>query len=248
MNFILIAYLIEKLSGLPYSIYLEKYILSPLQLNNTYMDNWDGQFGVNYNRVDEYLLYKKIDNPLNNLGIGICRPYMNLGMMGGAGGIVSNNIDMHKWYTFLFNKSNNIQYPIFKTKESRESILYPYTKINNNGLYYTQGLTVIYDNSSSNSFDWPLEILYSGGTMCSTTAIRMISNDTTQLVITSFSNSPHVYIRPQYDLNDLKYNIDKSICKMGLDKLEYRNLSSVYFVIDNGGANDIADEMIKIWS
>ena len=248
MNFVLASYFVEKLSGLSFSQYIQKNILDIIPLENTFFDPWDGQFGVNQDRVDEYLLYKQSDDPFNNVAIGICRPYMNLGMMGGAGGMVSSNTDLHKWYTNLFNKSKAIP-SVFKTKESRKALLYPYAKVttgDKNDLYYTQGLIVRYDNISDIS--WPNEILYSGGTLCSTTAIRMVSNDTDSVIVSAFSNSPHAYLYPGVTMNELRYDIDKSVCEMGVDKLLYNNLSSVYFVMDNGLANDYANEMIKIWT
>lgn len=235
-NFILCGYIIEKLTNLSYSLYVDKYILSPLNMTDTYYDNWDGQFGINLNRVDEYYLFRNEQDleSNNSLGIGWCAPYQSLSVLNTAGAMVSTNVDMHKLYTTLFNP--NIPIPIiFKDINTRKELIYPYTfferVIDENDkhyTYYAQGVYVTYYNESNAlNGSWPNEIWYLGVIECSCASIKMIPNDT-MLVVSSMSNAPNIFVHDGMNgFNKLKYNTPESICEMFFNKSELiRNTGS----------------------
>eukprot|EP01084_Bolivina_argentea_P249249 417160_1 len=241
MNFILCGYIIEKLSGINYETYIQKNIFDVMNLTNTYYDPWDGQFSVNNNRVSEFFLYQNVkeNNNIENIETGNCAPYLGLGAVNAAGGAVSNNMDMNKWYNLMF--SPNILIPkVFKTKESREYILYPWSHVKDD-IYYSQGLTVNYEvlpNNISNA--WPDQIWYIGGTLCSHTAIHMIPKENNLVVVSAFTNAIHVYVpNGIQEYNQLKYNTSLSICQMRIDKL---------VTSDFGGADAVALDLLHKYS
>ena len=242
MNFILVSYIIEKLSGLSFDLYLNTKVMGVMGLNNTYCDLWDGQFGDNPYRVDEYFLIQNEDNLLDNLGIGWCAPYASMGMSSGSGCVISNNIDMNMWYTNLFNNSNGYIPKVFKYKETRDMLLYPYTLTNelNNGSikeYYAQGIIVQYNVSD---YSYPSLIYYNGATFCSHTAMKMIPNNT-GLVISAFNNAPHMIIpNGEQGLYNLRYNTAYSICQMAYEQKLVKG--------DNGLSYWVANELLKIYT
>ena len=269
MNFVFASYIIEKLSEKPFSIYLKENIFDIMGLNNTYCDLWDGNFGDTEFRVDEY--YLPIDDEFEeDIDIskkrakwipGWCHPYTSLGMSSGSGCIVSNIGDMNVWYQLLFNKNDTIP-PVFKTKESREALLYPWTLMSNSSnssQYYAQGVMVEFDttdykyyykdeysvNMNGGEADkadkgWPSLIYYNGAINCCHTAMKMISNDDESLVINAFSNAMHVYVNGNESLYKLKYETPCSICQMAyVEKL---------VIGDFGGPYWLANELLKIYT
>ena len=80
LNFIFAGYLIEKLSGMPFEEYLDKYIVSVLDLPDTYYDAYMGVFGAHKGRVDEYYLLRDADDTSKQLGTGWCRPTLHNGV------------------------------------------------------------------------------------------------------------------------------------------------------------------------
>jgi len=239
MNFILLAYIVEKLSGLNFGVYLQQNIFDVLQMKNSYCDLWDGQFGDNPNRVDEYYLTVDSKDPLKSLGVGWCHPVTSMGMSSGSGCVIADSGDMNMWYTTLFNKSDEIP-SVFTKQGTRESLITPYTlmsEVNDTKQYYAQGVMVQY-NSTDLQNKWPSLVYYAGATLCSHTAMKMVPNET-MLVISAFSNAIHAYIDGEEGMDKLKYNTPYSICEMAYEQ---------HLIIgDNGGPYELADELLKIY-
>ena len=179
-------------------------------------------------------------DPLKSLGVGWCHPVTSMGMSSGSGCVIANSEDMNKWYTELFNKSDEIP-AVFMKKGTREQLIYPYTLMsdsNGTGQYYAQGVMVQYNQTDLEN-KWPSLIFYAGATLCSHTAMKMVPNDT-MLVISAFSNAIHAYIDGEEGLNKLKYNTPYSICEMAYEQ---------HLIIgDNGGPYELADQLLKIYS
>jgi len=240
MNFILLAYIIEKLSGLNFGVYLQQNIFDVLGMENSYCDLWDGQFGDNPNRVDEYYLTEDAKNPLKSLGIGWCHPVASMGMSSGSGCIIANNYDMNLWYTRLFDKSNDIP-AVFTKPGTRDLLIQPYTLMSdNNGTkqYYAQGVFVTYNETDLEN-KWPQLITYGGATFCSHTSMKMVPNETL-LVISAFSNAIHAVFDGEEGLNKLKYDTPYSVCEMAYQQK--------LIIGDNGGQGKLSDELLKIYS
>lgn len=265
MNFILVGYIIEKLTQQTFSQYVYQNILSIYNLNNTYYDPWDGQYGINYQRVDEYYLFKSKDILLNKgirnmngittthttilnsnnqssvasiISVGWCAPYQNLATLTTAGAMVSTNIDMHTWYSSLFNFSMQVP-KVFNDSKTRKLLLKPHTfvkqQLNGDLVYYAQGVYVTFANGSQTSIDDIKEIYYLGETECCATAIKMIPN--VSLVVSAFSNAPNMYVNDGINgLNQLRYVTPNSVCQNLLNRSD--------ILYDTGAASLHAEELL----
>ena len=175
--FILAGYFVEKLSGFALAEYLAENIHIPLGQKDTYFDPYDGQFGTDLERVDEW--YDFIDNRTGRLlSRGKCSREFDLGSMGGAGGLVSTQHDEALLYFALFNFSRNFNCaPLFKNRSTLIDLVQPRTFISvyaydkSLNFYFAQGLFVAAPRVAA---DPPSEIEYEGEIVCSHTSNRFI--------------------------------------------------------------------------
>lgn len=91
VNFMLLANIIEKVSGLDYPKYLEKYIFEPLNMTNT-----------SYPEEDELILNQATGYEFKDGKIVHAR-YHSVSQTKGAGGIHSTVEDLSKWYDGLMS-------------------------------------------------------------------------------------------------------------------------------------------------
>lgn len=194
-NFVLLAYLVEKLSGQPFETYLHERIFTPVGLNDTFYDPYDGQLSVHKGWVEEYVKYyyhedlnatdattAKANSTIKLASTGTCRPYMNSGASSGAGGIHSTAKDMQHWYVDLFHKrgakSSVLSQKSIRQILQRRNPVYP---------VYAQGIRVDFNESDS---EWPSRITYCGGMKCATTCMAMSTASANETSLaTAFSNS-----------------------------------------------------------
>jgi CubicO group peptidase (beta-lactamase class C family) len=90
-GYILLGYIIEKVSGMPFSKYLEENIFEPCQMTSSFLDD-DAK--IIRNRASGYA--KKGDQTVNAEFISMKIPH-------GAGGIVSTVGDLYRWNRALLN-------------------------------------------------------------------------------------------------------------------------------------------------
>lgn len=109
-NYNLLAWIIENVSGISYENFLSKYIFSPLNMENSILDNGSN---IITNLAFHYL--KDFNNYIK------C-PYSNENFSIGAGAIVSNCDDLYKWYLCLRDKKivSKETYTRFFTENSNQ--------------------------------------------------------------------------------------------------------------------------------
>lgn len=90
-GYILLGYIIERVSGMPFAQYLEENIFKPCQMSSSFLDD-DGR--IIKNRTSGYA--KKDDRTVNADFISMTIPH-------GAGGIVSTVEDLYRWNRALIN-------------------------------------------------------------------------------------------------------------------------------------------------
>lgn len=90
-NYLLLAYVLEKVFKKPYSKLLKEYITKPLNLKNTYVGN---KINLKYNEAYSYIRYGTKWE---------LQPEVNLSVFIGAGDIVSTATDLIKFSNALFN-------------------------------------------------------------------------------------------------------------------------------------------------
>ena len=108
-GYVVLASIVEKVSGLPYNQYLKKYIFDPLKMNNSYVYSYQNGT-VRKNQLNGYRLYRgwkhlKIGNSVNDAIVGDKNVY-------------STAEDLFKW-TYALNSGNLL---------SKESLQQMYSK------------------------------------------------------------------------------------------------------------------------
>lgn len=90
-GYILLTYIIEKISGLSYAKYIDENIFEPLKMMNT---GYDYNDLILKNRANGYI--KSPNNEMQNA------PYIDMSIPQGAGGLYSTTLDLYKWDRGLF--------------------------------------------------------------------------------------------------------------------------------------------------
>ena len=108
-GYVVLASIVEKVSGLPYNQYLKKYIFDPLKMNNSFVYSYQNDT-VRKNQLNGYRLYRgwkhlKIGNTVNDAIVGDKNVY-------------STAEDLFKW-TYALNSGNLL---------SKESLQQMYAK------------------------------------------------------------------------------------------------------------------------
>lgn len=214
-NFVLLSYMVEKLSGLKLETYLKERVFAPVGLNNTFYDPFDGQTQLHKGWVEQYAHYyyhddsgnataasddasdssddgsmgKNSTDRVTHASTGTCRPYMSSGALSGSGGIHSTAKDMHRWYVDLFHKRGARSKVL--SQRSIQQILQRRNPVNPG---YAQGVHVKY-NATSDA-EWPAEISYCGGMKCAITCISMATPSANESSIASaFTNNVYLTFR-----------------------------------------------------
>lgn len=104
-GYLLLTYIIEKVSGLSYSKFLDKNIFKTLGMNNTGFD--DNQLIIK-NRASGYSTHKESNEIIN-------AEYIDMSVPQGAGGLYSTVLDLYKWDRSFYSN-------ILLSKESKEKM------------------------------------------------------------------------------------------------------------------------------
>jgi CubicO group peptidase (beta-lactamase class C family) len=180
-NFIILSYLVQKLSGLSLRDYYQQNIFTPMQLRDTFFDAYSQEFLIKNRLASEYFFYTDFPFPMTTnpsassgayppFAMGSCAEVeVNPGFQGGSGGIISTLPDMVKWYTSLFVKRNTT----VLTNASVDLLLYPWAISDAFPFYYGFATEMVYSPaywSSPNHATFTTQNLtslyYMGGSMC----------------------------------------------------------------------------------
>jgi len=226
-NFVLGAYLLQKLSGQFFGAYVQEHILDVIGMSSTFYDPWMGVYGSHPHQVNEYYSYYDSSEPSQPISVGVCHDELNLGGVGGTGGSVSTSVDMHKWYLELFGENRGSK--LFSDPKTIYEIVAQVNPVFNNPKiqdgFYAQGVAVWYKNPTDS---WPGLIMYEGGSKCSDTAIMHVPDK--KLLVSAFSNTPRIYLKGGYEL------LNKISMEEGGMKLYNEAMNNGEVVVDDGGA------------
>ncbi|DAZ97881.1 TPA: hypothetical protein N0F65_012144 [Lagenidium giganteum] len=193
VNFELLSYMIEKISGQPLEEYWQQHIFDKVGLKNTIYDPWSGQRQIHKKYVSQYTHYY-LHDPANNasskewtlLSSGTCSPYVNSGAISGSGGIRSTAGDMHRWYLDLFHDQGRQSQVL-----SAASISMIVHRRNPTNPMYAQGIGVAFPANATDT-TWPSWITYCGGMKCCDTCMNMHPStdaNVQSIVSSAFSNA-----------------------------------------------------------
>jgi len=198
-NFILLSYMIEKISGLSYGEYVRVNIVDVVGLGQTYFDPWGQQLAIQNKFGTEYIEFSEMDregwdgeSAVQPYAAGVCSVELDQGYCSGTGGMISTSPDMVKWYSALFLHQDEPDTPSVLSKESVDAILYPWVLAredpDENGLYmyYAQGVVVSVALAGQAP---PNMVWYQGGTFCGHTSIVLNFDAQPPLFSTAFRNS-----------------------------------------------------------
>ncbi|KAG6610662.1 putative beta lactamase-like protein [Phytophthora cinnamomi] len=211
-NYVLLAYMVEKLSGLPFGEYLEKHVFNVLGLKLTTFDPFAGALGARHGLVDQYVQFYAHRKPnvsdsesssasdsssgpsqiaekhLHRMGTGSCAIYQ--GLSNSLHGLQSTGKDMHKIYTDLFHEHGH-QSKLLQPK-SIEQIL---NTRNPAFPAFGQGIGVDFEETQPGvTSTWPAKIAFCGSTACTTTCMAMqMPAANMSIVASAFSNDVRLY-------------------------------------------------------
>ncbi|CAH0492114.1 unnamed protein product [Peronospora farinosa] len=213
-NYVLLAYMVEKLSQLTMQEYLQQHIFQPLGLTLTTFDPFHGAIDVRHAQVDQYVQFyaprqlngsdiavnsnsnsssrsKVVDEKhLHHMSTGSCAIYE--GRVNRLDGLLSTGKDMHKLYTDLFHEQGHHSkllqaHSIAQIVQTRNPA-YP---------AFGQGIGVDYKEQPKGAVKtskWPTKITFCGSTACSTTCMAMqIPLANLSIVASAFTNNVRLY-------------------------------------------------------
>lgn len=172
-NFVILSYIVQRLSGLSFQDYLQKNIFTPVGMKNTVYDPWSQAFQLLPQLASEYYYYTNYANGNDNdkaFQYGSCASTeYDPGYQAGSGGMISTLPDMVKWYTTLFITKN----ASLLNAESMRLLLFPWAvEAFNPPQYYGLGVEMLYQDPylAMPPLDAyippPISIYYMGGSMC----------------------------------------------------------------------------------
>ncbi|KAG1694082.1 hypothetical protein DVH05_022100 [Phytophthora capsici] len=205
-NYVLLAYMVEKLSGLSFGDYMEKHIFQVVGLKLTTFDPYSGAVKVRSGLVDQYVQFYAHHQPnasksdtsgsssgadvvpekhLDHMSTGSCAIYQSL--ENSLHGLQSTGKDMHKIYTDLFHARG--RHSKLLTPESIAQIVRT-----RNPVYPTFGQGIGVDFNQAKDADWPAKIAFCGSTACSTTCMAMQMPAANMSIVSSaFTNDVRLY-------------------------------------------------------
>ncbi|KAF1327322.1 Penicillin-binding protein 4*, partial [Globisporangium splendens] len=202
-NYVLLSYMIEKLSGQQLDAYLSKQIFQPIGLKKTYYDPYSGGRYVHKGFVNQYVdFYTQpraavttvaVQQKKEYLSTGTCSPDANSGALSGAGGIHSTMKDMHRVYKDLFHNRGRESKVL-----SEVSILSMVQTRNPVRPSYAQGIEVAFDEADV-AREWPSTISSCGQMKCVVTCLAMQMPNTGSSVIAGAFTNHIEYIFPTWD-------------------------------------------------
>lgn len=207
-NYVLLSYVIEKLSGQKLEFYLNEHIFQRVGLKKTYYDPYSGGRNVHRGFVSQYVDFytqpragatASVMGPKKEyLSTGTCAPDANSGALSGAGGIHSTMKDMHRVYKDLFHNRGRDSKVLGEA--SIRAIVQTRNPVRRS---YAQGINVAFDDEGdddrSSSDEWPSKISYCGQLKCAVTCMAMQTIGADSSVIAGAFTNHIEYIFPTWD-------------------------------------------------
>ena len=162
-GYILLGYIIEKVSGQSYEMFLQKNIFNPLQMTNTGYDHNDSSLATGYTGIDSH--WEKPE-------------YIDMTLPYAAGGLYSTVEDLYRWDQGLYTEQ-------LMPQKSLDVMFTPYAKMTMNGLGYGYGWFVGKMNNHQ-------AVSHGGGIDGFTTEIRRYNDDKVTIIILSNRQTTNV--------------------------------------------------------
>jgi CubicO group peptidase (beta-lactamase class C family) len=187
-NFVLLSYMVEKISGVRFEHYVQEHIFDKIGLKNTYYDPYSGGLGIRRGYVQQYTNFYVQPSPTKKgelLATGTCSPYTNSGTGSGTGGFRSTVSDMQRWYLDLFANQGTTSAVL-----TAASIRMLVERVNPINPAYAQGVGV----AALREDGWPSRIRYCGGMKCATTCMNLLfplnntADTNSSVIVSAFSN------------------------------------------------------------
>lgn len=170
-NFVILSYIIEKLSALSLRDYYQQHIFNVVGLSSTFYDPFSQAFLYKPQMATEYFYFTDLLVSRSPFAYGRCdESEVSPGFQAGSGGIVSTVPDMVKWYSSLFiAKNTSVVQPA-----SLALITYPWSHEPSEpsapAQFYGLGVDLLFDNPPTSPPAWPApapsSIFYMGGSLC----------------------------------------------------------------------------------
>uniref|UniRef100_A0AAV1UMK1 Beta-lactamase-related domain-containing protein n=1 Tax=Peronospora matthiolae TaxID=2874970 RepID=A0AAV1UMK1_9STRA len=216
-NYVLLAFMVEKLSGVTLKQYLTRYIFDPLLLTSTTFVAFGGAVDVKRSPVNQYVQFyayrqaavgerehvsgNRSSNSSSGFGVvsgkhlsymstGSCAIYK--GLENSLYGLQSTAEDMHEIYTDLFHEQGRHS----KLLKTHSVALMVRTR---NPAYPAFGLGIGVDfekqpREAARESNWPAKITFCGSTTCSRTCMAMQMPVTNlSIVASAFTNNVRLY-------------------------------------------------------
>ncbi|TDH71508.1 hypothetical protein CCR75_004419 [Bremia lactucae] len=208
-NYILLMYMIERLSELTFAHYVTLHIFQLLGLQSAGYDPFDGIVQVHTGLVDQYIQYYQYENAsisgnntsvspsklilekhLHYVSTGSCALYQAL--ENPFDGFVSTSTDMHFIYWDLFHAQG--QYSKLLKPWSIADLL----GIRNPAFRaFAQGVGVTFENENEKAettMNWPTRIAFCGTSGCATTCMAMqMPSANISIVASAFTNDMRLH-------------------------------------------------------
>ncbi|ETL80608.1 hypothetical protein L917_18918 [Phytophthora nicotianae] len=252
-NYVLLAYMVERLSGLAFGEYLEKHIFQVLGLKLTTYDPYDGALRVRRGLVDQYVQFYAHRAPnssedshsnsssgpqivrekhLHHMSTGSCAIYQEFD--NSLHGLQSTGKDMHKIYTDLFH-GHGYHSKLLKA----ESIAQIVGTRNPSYPAFAQGIGVDFEEiPGAKTPDWPAKIAFCGSTACSMTCMAMQMPAANMSIIASaFTNDVRLYFP----------SVDTFHAYKPRDFMDKRDSSIDAFEKNDGEVNTLAWSLLQVF-
>ncbi|KAF4141868.1 Beta-lactamase [Phytophthora infestans] len=252
-NYVLLAYMVERLSGLKLGEYLDTHVFQVLGLKLTTYDPYDGALRVRHGLVDQYVQFYAHRTPnatadtasdsssgtqvvpekhLQHMSTGSCAIYQTLDQS--LRGLQSTGKDMHKIYTDLFHAHGHHS----KLLQAKSIALIVGTR---NPAYpaFAQGIGVDFEeNPGARAADWPAKIAFCGSTACSTTCMAMqMPAANMSIVASAFSNDVRLYFP----------SVDAFFAYKPRDFMDKRDATIDAFEKNDGDVNMLAWSLLQVF-
>ncbi|OWZ15064.1 Beta-lactamase [Phytophthora megakarya] len=260
-NYVLLAYMVEKLSGMSFKEYLKTHIFQVLSLKLTTFDPYAGALGVRRGLVDQYVQFYAHrvlnvseseggsssasasqlevvpEKHLHHMSTGSCVIYQ--GLDGSLDGLQSTGKDMHKIYNDLFHERGRHS-KLLKANSIAQLVQ------TRNPAYsaFAQGIGVDFEEEqmgvATKDTDWPAKIAFCGSTACSTTCMAMQMPVANMSIVTSaFTNDVRLYFPSMDAFHAYKPN----------DFIEKRGstVEKDAFEKNNGEVNTLAWSLLQVF-
>ncbi|CEG46433.1 Beta-lactamase/transpeptidase-like [Plasmopara halstedii] len=255
-NYVLLMYMVERLSGLPFNVYLTKHVIQALGLKQTIFDPDHGALRVHRGLVDQYVQFyahrsintSQLDDmhssrnsntngqKSHHISTGSCAMYQALDSS--LHGLLSTGKDMHKIYTDLFHAHGQTS-KLLKP----ESITQIVTTRNPTYRAFAQGIGVDFEDNVENSATnnhWPSKIAFCGTTACTTTCMAMqMPSVNLSIIASAFTNDVRLYFSSEDSFKAYKPR----------DFIDMRNLSmhDELFEKSDGEVNTLAWRLLQVF-